>query len=296
MRKTIPVLFGLGGFLLVAGLVCLLWAPGAVKKTPVDVNTTTHLSGTVQKLDTTTGDLVTSPVNATSVTKADSKVSDDNVVAWTNSSCLVIDKDNPPNCVDGDDPRLVSASTDVFATDRVSALAVNNGKYLPSDAVQHHGLVNKWPFDSEKKTYPYWDGTLGKAVDAKYLKTSSVDGRKVYVYQTTTKDAPIDVATGVKGTYSDVSTMYVEPRTGAILNQTDDQQRYLDSGDKVLDLKLAFTTAQQKKSTSDVKGNLQLLTLVLTVIPIVGIVGGLICLAGAAFLLLASRRSGAHSA
>ena len=104
MRKTIPVLFGLGGFLLVAGLVCWLWAPGVVKKTPLDVNTTTHLSGQAQKLNTATGELDSNPVNATSITKTDSKASDDKIVVWANSSCLVIDKDNPPDCVDGRRP------------------------------------------------------------------------------------------------------------------------------------------------------------------------------------------------
>ena len=56
--------------------------------------------------------------------------------------------------------------------------------------------------------------------------------------------------------------IYVEPRTGAILNQTDDQQRYLESGDKVLDLQLAFTDAQVEKSVDDLGSDLTLLTLV----------------------------------
>ncbi len=296
MRKTIPVLFGLGGFLLVAGLVCWLWAPGVVKKTPLDVNTTTHLSGQAQKLNTATGALDSNPVNATSITKTDSKASDDKVVVWTNSSCLVIDKDNPPDCVDGQDPRLVSASTDVFATDRVTALAVNDSKYLPADAVEHHGLVNKFPFDTEKKTYPYWDGTLGKAVDAKYSGTAKVKGADTYVFKVVTKDEPIDIAEGVKGTYTDETTIYVEPRTGAILNQTDDQQRFLDSGDKVLDLQLAFTSAQQQQSVDDSNSNLRLLNLVEWIVPVVGIVGGLLCLGIAVFLLLSGRRRETPSA
>lgn len=290
MRKTIPVLFGLGGFLLVAGLVCLLWAPGVVKKTPTDVTSITHLSGQAQKLNTSTGQLDSNPVLATSVTKTDSKISSDKVVVWTNSSCLVIDKDNPPDCVDGDDPRLVSASTDVFATDRKTALAVNDSKYLPADATQHEGLVNKFPFDSEKKTYPYWDGTVGKAVDAKYTGTKKILGTETYVYKVTTKDAPIDIAEGVKGTYDDETTIYVEPKTGAILNQTDNQQRYLENGDKVLDLQLAFTPAQQKKSVDDNKSDRFLLGLVSSIVPIVGIVGGLILLGVAGFLLAADRR------
>ena len=290
MRKMIPVLFGVGGFLLVAGLVCLLWAPGVVKKTPLDVNSTTHLSGEAEKLNVATGELESNPVKATSVTKSDSETSSDTVVAWTNTSCLLIDRDDAPDCVDGDDERLISADVDVFATDRVTGIAVNDSKYLPPDAVKHEGLVNKFPFDSEKKTYPYWDGTVGGAVDAKYERTTKVQGVEVYYYEVNTKGAPIDIADGVKGTYDDVKGIYVEPRTGAILNQTDDQQRYLESGDKVLDLQLAFTDAQQKTSASDAKDNLRLLNLVETIVPVVGIVGGLIVLGAAGFLLVAERR------
>ena len=294
MRKTIPVLFGLGGFLLVAGLVCLLWAPGVVKKTPTDVNNTTHLSGTIEKLNTTTGQLDSNPVKAVSVTKSDSKTSSSEVVAFTNSTCVVIDTDNPPSCVDGQDPRLVTASTDVFATDRTTALAVNDPKFLPPDATDHHGLVNKWPFDSQKKTYPYWDGTVGRAVPARYVGTSKVKGTDVYVYRTTTKGASIDIAEGVKGTYDDVTTIYVEPRTGAIVNQTDNQQRYLENGDKVLDLHLAFTDAQQQKSVDDLSSDLNLLTLVTVIIPLVGIIGGLICIGVGILLLVMGRRQEAE--
>ena len=292
MRKAIPVLFGLGGFLLVAGLVCLLWAPGVVKKTPVDVSTTTHLSGQAQKLNVSTGELESNLVKATSVTKTDAKVSDDEVVAWTNSTCLVIDQNDVPECVDAEDERLVSADTDVFATDRVTALAVNDSQYLPAEAVDHQGLVNKFPFDSAKKTYPYWDGTLGEAVDLKYKETVEVKGTKAYVYEVNTRGASIDIAKGVKGTYDDVTTIYVEPRTGAILNQTDNQQRYLENGDKVLDLQLAFTDAQQQKSVDDLSSDLRLLSLVETIVPLVGIIGGVICLGAAIVLLLLARRQG----
>jgi Porin PorA len=289
MRKTIPVLFGLGGFLLIAGLVCLLWAPGVVKKTPLDVNTTTHLSGQAAKLNTSTGELESNPVLATSVTKSDSKTSSDKVVAWTNSSCLVVDKDNPPDCVDGDDPRLVSASTDVFATDRKTALAVNDSKYLPADAVPHHGLVNKFPFDTEKKTYPYWDGTLGAAADAKYDGTEKVGGVDTYRYKININDAPIEVADGVKGTYTNEVVIWVEPKTGAIQNQSQDQQRYLEDGTQVLNLQAQFTPAQITQSAADTEDNLRLLSLVTVVAPLVGFIGGVICLLAALVLFLMGR-------
>lgn len=289
-RKWIgPTLLGLGAFLLVAGCLGQFWAPGVVLRTPLDVNTTTHLSGQADKLDVTTGELVHSNILATSVTKTDSNASDDNVVAWVNTSCVVIDEGDPPDCVDGKDARLITASTDVFATDRVSAVAVNDGEYLPDSATPHDGLVNKWPFDSEKTTYPYWDGTLGSAADAVYDRTEKMGGLEVYVYKVEISDAPIEIAEGVPGTYDDAKEIFVEPKTGSILNQTDNQQRYLDDGTKVLDLQLAFTPDQIKTSISDTKADKGTLTLLLTIVPLVGFIGGFLLLIAGGLLTFLGR-------
>ena len=289
MRKSVPVLFGLGGFLLIAGLVAALWAPGVVKKTPLEVNSTTHLSGEAAKLNTATGELDSNPVLATSITKSDTKISDDKVIAFTNSSCLVIDEGDVSDCVDGDDPRLISASTDVFATDRVTGLAVNDGRYLPADAVKHEGLVNKWPFDAKKESYPYWDGVAGKALTARYDRTVKVDGMSAYVYKITAQGLPINIAEGVPGTYDSVKEIYVDPTTGAIVNQTDDQQRSLADGKLVLDLQLGFTDDQIKKSVSETEDSASSLNLITKTVPLVGIIGGLLLLIAGGVVLMRAR-------
>ena len=47
------------------------------------------------------------------------------------------------------------------------------------------GLYFKFPFDAQKKTYPFWDGTLRKATPAKYVGEGKVKGMKVYKYKQT---------------------------------------------------------------------------------------------------------------
>ena len=64
----------------------------------------------------------------------------------------------------------MTAGTDRFATDRVTAVAVNDEKYVGVGAEPHEGLVNKFPFDVEQKTYPIWDGLLGRAVEATFVR------------------------------------------------------------------------------------------------------------------------------
>ncbi len=294
MRRVVGlILLGLGSFLVVTALLATVWAPGVVKKTPVDVNNKTFLSGEAQRLDSSTGQLGAAvPIRIVSITQADSKKSDDDVVVFKSGSCVVENADgNAPDCVDGDDPRLVSADESNFATDRVSALAVKNGSYLPADSVQYEGLVNKWPFDSEKKTYPYWDGTLGQAVDAKFDGTVKVEGVDTYRYKINIEKAPIEIADGVEGTYSNEVIIWVEPKTGAIQNQSQDQQRFLADGTQVLNLQAQFTPQQLKTSAADTKDNKALLTLITTTVPIVGFIAGALCLLGGLLLLLLGRSS-----
>ncbi|CAN5270028.1 DUF3068 domain-containing protein [soil metagenome] len=292
MRKILgPVLLGLGGFLLVIAVLALVWAPGVVKKTPIDVNQTTQLSGIVKKLDPATGELVENPVKIQSISRTDSDASDDDTVVWFQTACVVIDIDDAPDCVDGDDERLVSASTSTFATDRVTALAVSDFKGLPSGTPPREGLQNKWPFDSEKKTYPFWDDTTGTALDAVYDRTETLLGVECYVYSASVEDAPIEIGEGIPGTYTNAVEVWVEPKTGAIQQQTQDQQRYLADGTQVLDLKVGFTEAQQKAFADDSKANVRLLDLMLVWIPIIGFVVGGLCLVAGVLLFLGRRRS-----
>jgi hypothetical protein len=272
------VLIGLGGFLLVAGVLGLTWAPGVVEKTPVDVKQVTYLDGEAGKIDLETGELVRNPIFAISDTRTDSEVSTDDTVAWVQSSCVMIDRGGDPECVDGSDD-MITASVDVFATDRVSGLAVNDGIDLPADASPHEGLVNKWPFDAQQETYPYWDGTLDEAVDAEFTRTDVLDGIEVYVYTVSIVDAPAEVAAGTNGTYSSAKEIWVEPKTGAILNQTESQQRFLEDGTQVLDLQLGFTEDQVASSVADARDNMGLLDLVERTVPLVGLIGGPVLIA-----------------
>lgn len=289
------VLIALSGLLLVAGLVALIWAPGVVKKTPIDVNTVTHLSGEGGKVDTATGEIDSGPVVASSISKVDADASDDDTAVFVSSSCLMKDEGDVPDCVDGGDPRLISASTSLFATDRRSGLSVDNDGYLPEGTVQPEGLQNKWPFGAEKKNYVYWDGVSGTAVDAVYTREQDVLGLKTYVYSVQVQDAPIEVAKGVPGTYTSNKEIYVDPVTGAIISQTDDQQRYIDDGPQALELQIAFTEEQQQENVDDAKANQSSLNAVTTVIPIVGIVGGLLALAGGLVLLMRGSRRSKHA-
>ena len=299
MRRTIgTVLFGLGGLLLAMAVLALVWAPGVVKKTPLDVDTTTLYEGQAAKLDPATGAFDTKAAYAIRHTKADSDKSDDNTVLMVETACAVFDTGGAKECVNGNDPDLITASIDIFATDRVSAQAVDS-KNLPPDAVDHQGLINKFPFDVEKKTYPFWDGDVGKAVDIDYKGTKDLFGLTTYEFQYHVTDVPIliapdDPATpaedSIPGIYENTVTVYVDPKTGSIVKSGQHQLQNLEDGTPAADVTLTQTDASVKDAVDEAKTAGTALTVLLTVLPIVGFAGGILCLLGGLALVMREGR------
>lgn len=289
MRRIIGlILAGVAGFLLCTAVLLMVYAPGKVLLTPLNVNSVTHLQGNGRVLPTGTS----GPIKAVNKTVTDSKASDDRVAVFDTFTCLMSGTTGP-DCVDDKDPqkRLISATTDRFAADRSTAMAVNDKKYTDQTDTPRTGLVNKWPFNAEKKTYPYWDPTVGKAVDAVFKGEENLQGLTVYRYAVDIPETTVDLAAGVKGTYQDQKEMWVDPLTGAPVNQTEKQVRKLADGRPVLDIDLAFTDDQVAANVKDAKANASKLGIILNgpwyAAPI-GILAGI----GAFILLFGRRREG----
>ncbi|MGG5257275.1 DUF3068 domain-containing protein [Phycicoccus avicenniae] len=285
----------LGAFLVMTAILSLVYASGQVKKTPLDTDSVTRLSGEAQVAGP--DGLENTPVKAVSITHADSELSTSDVVLFQNSSCLVRDPNgDAPDCVAADDPSktLLSASTSTFATNRLTGLSVPDFKNLPADAAPVEGLVNKFPFDTEQKTYPFWDGLVGGTVDAVYQGEEAIDGLDTYKFLVTVKDQPIQIADGVPGTYNTEKTMWIEPRTGAIIDQKEHQVRLLDDGATFLDLTFGFTEETVKANVDSGSSNSAQLGLLTRTVPLVGGILGVLALVGG-LLLAATARRGRHS-
>jgi Porin PorA len=294
MRKILAwVLVALGAFLTVAAVVAQTWAPAQVERTPLDTDSTTYLSGSAMKANPAQGyELEPLDVLAFSTNQADAETSDDDVVAWVSTLCLVVDEGDPTGCVDEDDPqgRLISAETDVFATHRHTGMTVNDDEYLPADATPQKGLQNKWPFGAEKKTYPVWDGLAGDAVDATYEGTEDVHGLETYHYVATVDVSGVEVIQGVPGDYRATTDYFIEPRTGTIIDQVVRQERVADGIGPILELDLGFTDDQVEKNVADTEDNLSTLELIEDTVPLVGLVVGIPALLVGVLLLVLDRR------
>ena len=288
MRKAIGlVLLGLAGFLITVALLALVYVPGHVEKTPVDVNSTTRLAGTAAALPR--GE--PGPVRAVSRSVSDGEASDDDVAVFDTFTCLMRAVPGADDCTEdmSDGSPLITASTDRFATDRTTAEAVNDEVYVGPAAEPHEGVVNKWPFHPQQRTYQYWDGLLGRAVDAVFSGEEEIDGLPVYRYQVSVSDEPAEISKGISGTYSTNKTLWIDQGTGAIIDQSEKQQRRLDSGATVLDLDFGFTDETVAANVEDAKGNNAQLSLIGRAPLVLGLLG-LLCLAGGLFLLMERQR------
>jgi len=285
----------LGAFFLVTAGVAQFWATDAAERTPLDSYQRTYLTGTADILDPTTGKTSTDPVKITNITQIDDKKSTDDVAVFVTSTCVNKDVGNPPDCLPDKDPRMISVTQLNFVADRTTALAFDDPKILETP-VPVSGLVNKWPFHAEKKTYPVWDDVTKTSPPADYAGETTIDGLKVYQYHQVITDAPIDLGNDIQGIYNLDETYSIDPVTGKIIDQQVHDVRTLkDGGDTALDLTAEYTPETIQSNVDDAKAGAKQLTLITKVLPIVGLVLGLICVALGIFLLRRSRRSSAES-
>lgn len=288
----------LGGFLLTAAAVSKFWGEPNSQRVPLSTDSTTHLSGTADKLNPATGKVENFPVKIVSYTKVDPKASTGTVAVFTSQTCVVKDSDNPPPCTDGKDPRTVDVSVGVLAADRHTAKSVNDFKGKQKDYVPHDGgLVLKYPFNTEKKTYQVWSDTAGKSFPATFAGEATLDGLKVYKFDIKIDAAPITIAEGITGTLDYTSTQWVDPVTGSVIDQKQHDVRKLEDGSTALDLTAGYTPSTVKDNIATAKKNISSLHLVSNVIPIGGLIGGLLLLGvGTALNRGGNRRedAGAH--
>ena len=204
MRRVLGLaLMGLFGFLLVVGLLAQFYAPGQVKKTPLDVNTLTNLAGEGSYLGAAATPVTvwqrTPRPSGTSRTRASS--------SYSNFSCAMKDPDgtdaarNRSVCPRNRPPAHQRLPEDLFATDRKTAMAVNEAhQYIGADGVPHQGLINKFPLDVEKKTYPMWDALMNGTVDATFAGEETVNGLNTYKFAgSISSRAQVDIAVGHPG-------------------------------------------------------------------------------------------------
>jgi hypothetical protein len=311
------VLLFVGVFLLVLGIsVKFFVAPRAVKaplQIPEKYRTIIATGENFQFLNAKTLQPDNISVYITRHIQGDVSKGNSKVAVYQESLCLTRDDGTHPGCVDKNDDRLITNSTDQVAFDRISGMAVNDAKYGESvdgdPTIKHSGLGYKFPIDSKKKTYPYFDTVVGKAFPMEYKGSEKLEGLRVYRYVQTIVDQPVYTNHVLPSTYTNTRTVWVEPTTGAIVKGREDLTQTLtgradldatsELRDPVLAGKVALKGVLQfddntvKLQAQLAKDNLPKVAVVRFILPLVSFILGLI-LTVLAFFRLRGRQSAKH--
>lgn len=326
-KKLGAVLIGLGVLLLTMGLLSKFYAYGKLAVVPPNQKSVSFSEApgaevySIADKKTVTEDLL-STVNVVGDVKASQEISDKlghKVVVWekttyTDKPGFNIDAGQPP--LSGSHDRLAfDANTGVgvqcCGTFHAAGADVDTGKEERDANVKFTGQLLKFPFNTQKKSYSYFDTTLLKPLSMAYKGTEKLDGTTVYKFQVTippTKSGTLTAPASYFGVnasgdidldriYSNVRTLWIEPETGAIVNSREQVNSYATyQGDKVATLTKAdstFPAKDVKKNASDYGSKAALLKVVRIWLPLIGIVLGLLLLGlGLAMTLLGDRRRG----
>jgi len=293
-RRLGYVLVFIGLFLLFFGLFERFYAYPRLKKAPLDqesqpvaVGTGTYFNRS--KLREVPG----AQLKNVRTVKGDPKAGTEEVAVW----------DSFVSTVDMADGGVIQATQERVALDRVTAQSVNCCGENP----RHQGLTLKFPFDTKKQSYQFWDGPAGRALPAVYTREETIQGVKVYRFEQRidrltlgTQEIPgslagdpsvASVQTNI--VYSNVKTIWVEPATGIIVKGQQAVSQVLEptsGGGKVLTLLdgvLTYddaTVRANAKDASDAAGQLRLLS---TILPVAALVVGLVLLVVGLLLLRA---------
>lgn len=293
MKRVWPawLLLGLGAFFLTSAGVAKFWATDAAERIPLDSYQRTYLTGTADKLDPATGKTAHERVKITNITQVDDKLSTGTVVVFVTSTCVNQDVGNPADCLTKRDPRMISVTKLNYASDRHTAMAVDDPKYVTNDPPVQ-GLTNKWPFYPKNISYPVWDDTSKQATPAEYVGDVVVQGLKCKQYHQLITGATIDLGNNIMADYSLDETYTIDAVTGKIINQQLHDKRTLkDGGATALDLTAEYTPQTIADNVDYAKSSGKQLQLITKVVPVAGLIAGLICLAIGIPLLVVAMRS-----
>lgn len=233
MRRVIGLtLAGLGAFLFAAALLLRVYVAGQVVKFPIEEYVkTTLLAHNVSYFSPSLVRKVTgATIRVTDTIKGDGGAGSSSTAVWNEFTYLY----------DTTNHAVYAYSTRRAAFDRRTSQLVDccGANIGGNSAIRQTGLSGYvWPIGSEKKTYMVFDTTLNKPMPYRYAGTGTVEGIPVYRYVETVPPAKFGSQTlpgSLVGSsqklvtlsqyYEGTNTDWVDPRTGGVLDTTQNQK------------------------------------------------------------------------
>jgi DUF3068 family protein len=189
-------IMGLGAALLIAALLLSTYTKGKIAKIPLDLDGTLVADGTGTAFDPASLNTDKFVINRNVPVSQQEQVS---VESPSNADVVTLQVGNSLRRTDKQqDGGLLLALVDTVTINRRTATAVSS-ESNPGGAVQkpraiddtlpptnvalpHDGLAYRFPFDTEKRTYPVFDPIAQKAYDANYDGEEDVNGLTTYKF------------------------------------------------------------------------------------------------------------------
>jgi Porin PorA len=292
-RRVGFVLVFVGLFLLFFGLFERFYAYPRLKKAPLDqystpvaTGTGTYFNRSPDRLEEVTGAQLLNK----RVVRGDVGAGTDDVAVW----------DSFTSTIDTADQGVITATQERIALDRVTGQSIQCCGENP----RHQGLTLKFPFDTEKTTYQFWDGPAQRALPAAYTRTERLEGVDVYRFEQRIDRLDVgdqEIPGALAGDpdtpsiqtniiYSNLKTLWVEPATGIIVKAQQDVSQVLETpgGEQVLTLLdgvLTYDTATVSANADDAASGANRLRLLGTILPAAALFLGLIAVLAGLVLL-----------
>ncbi|WP_071606330.1 DUF3068 domain-containing protein [Luteipulveratus halotolerans] len=309
MRKAATVI-GLGAFFLTMALLLKFYAYDKLAVVPLDQNTRqTVVDNNATFFDADTVKAASGKLTTIATVIGD-KGASEALQDSTGKDVAVFNKGQTTD--NNDEAPPMDALQQTFAIDRYTGKAIaypgakQNGKAIDYKGSQ----IIKFPFQTQKETYQYWDGTASKPMDMKYVGTEDIRGLKTYKFQGSLpleKFREQEVPRGLFGLpdthgvvadrlYQNTRTLWIEPETGVIVKLQEQQHQELrnpEAGAKpanAVTTNSIFTDATIKQNVDDYKTKAMLLKILRIWAPLgLGILGVLLILGGIAMSLVGRR-------
>lgn len=298
MRKAATVI-GLGAFFVTMALLLRFYAYDRLAVVPYDQNTQQVIDDPNATFFDADKVAPGAGTMTTKVTVVGNKAASEAASESTGKDVFVFDQWRSTDNNDKAPP--MDAWTGRYAIDRHTGEALdccnttNNGK-----PATYSGQIIKFPFQTQKKSYDYWDNTVGKAVPMKYVSEEKINGLNTYKFEgkvPLTKFRTQDVPRKIFGLsdqsvladrlYENDRTLWIEPETGVIMKAQEKQHQVLrisDPGAKdvnAVTTTSVMTPATVQKNVDDYKTKATLLKILRLWAPLLlGLLGLALLIAG----------------
>jgi hypothetical protein len=196
--------------------------------------------------------------------------------------------------------------------EKCSEQKIDDGTSVATDMNQT-GLEYKFPFNTERKDYTFFDITLRTATPIEYDGEEKINGLNTYRFiqrigatKLDTRDVPAQLLGGTTGVitadrmYQNTRRVWVEPKTGQIVNGSEEVRQWLVNpangrGLPVLQGTLAWTPQTIQKQVDEARENADKLNLLSDTAPMVLWIVGAVLLIGGIVLMLLGQRGGTGS-